>query len=135
MEVVKSRSRSQQCVNHISVDEWKLYFDQLLNSESVVDDEFKANIDEYMSWHDGNCNVCNSEMSPEDILNSDISITEVEATVKHLHSGKSPGLDGISRAVIVPLMCRLFNEILQSGSFLISWGRVLIVPLYKKKTV
>ena len=58
---VKSRSKSKQCVNRTSTDEWKLYFDHLLNSESVVDDEFKANIEEYMSWHDGNCNVCNSD--------------------------------------------------------------------------
>ena len=93
-----------------------------------------------MSWHDGNCNVCDSEMSPEDILNSDISINEVESTVKHLHNCKSPGLDGISNeliknasVVIFPLMCRLFNKILQSEIFAISRGRVLIVPLYKKK--
>ena len=79
-------------------------------------------------------------MSPEDILNSDISINEVESTVKHLHNGKSPGLDGISNeliknasVVIVLLMCRLFTKILQSESFPISWGRALIVPLYKKK--
>ena len=30
-------------------------------------------------------------------------------------------------------MCRLFNKILQSGSLPISWGRALIVPLYKTK--
>ena len=78
--------------------------------------------------------------SPEDSLNSDISITEVESSVKQLRDGKSPGLDGISNeliknasVVIVPLLCQLFNKILQSGNFPISWGSALIVPLYKKK--
>ena len=60
---VKSRSRSNQCVNHISTNEWKMYFDELLNSEIVVDDEFKKNVEEYISWHANNCNVCISETS------------------------------------------------------------------------
>ena len=74
-------------------------------------------------------------------MNLDISITEVKSAVKQLHNGKSPGLDGISNkliknasVVIVSLMCRLFNKILQSGSFPIFWGSALIVPRYNKKS-
>ena len=77
-----------------------MYFRELLKSEIVVDDEFKKNVQEYISWHANNCNVCNSETSPEDSLNSDISITEVESAVKHLRNGKSPCLDGISNELI-----------------------------------
>ena len=33
----------------ISKDKWKMYFDELLNSEIVVDDEFKKNVEEYIS--------------------------------------------------------------------------------------
>ena len=65
----------------------------------MVDDEFKKNVEEYISWHANNCNVCNSETSPEDSLNSDVSITEVESAVKQLRNGKSPGLDGISTSL------------------------------------
>ena len=58
---------------------------------------------------------CYHEMSPEENLKLDISITEVESAVKQLRNGKSHGLDGTSNELhkkssvfIVPLLCWLY---------------------------
>ena len=137
---LKSKSGSRNCANSISVTEWKIYFEGLLKFRNVDDEVFNENVKEYMAFHDQNCNSCknnSSEILEE--LNGDISIAEVENVLSELQTGKAAGLDGISNEIlkksrnyIAPMLCSLFNKILESGYFPSKWSQALIVPIYKQ---
>ena len=72
-------------------------------------------------------------------LNENISSSEIESAIKQLKTGKSAGPDGIisemlksSSALLLPLLVKLFNLILDSGQYPRSWRRSIIVPLHKR---
>ena len=71
----------------------------------------------------------------------DVTITEEEISkaIGRLKSNKSSAEDNIinemfmkCRDVMTPLLCRLFNEIYNSGFFPESWSKGCIVSIYKK---
>lgn len=67
---------------------------------------------------------------------------ELENCVRMLKRNKSPGIDNVlneyiieSKAVLLPILCKLFNVILCTGYFPEIWVRSVIVPLFKKGAV
>jgi len=138
-KIIRARSQKKQCMNDISGEDWKLYFNELLNSKGIIDVDFETEVKEYMEWHDGNCDRCKSQVTGENIMDAEITIMEVENAVNVLCNKKSPGLDGITNeilknanVVMVPLLCKLFNKILDTGCFPNDWGKALLVPIHKK---
>ena len=139
---VKSRAKVKRCINTISCDEWKLYFEQLLNCNKITDQNFEEDIKVYMEWHDENCDICLNGNGNDDLVNCDITIEEVADTVNSFVMSKSPGLDGVtndilkkSSVIIVPLLCNIFNKILECKYFPKEWSEALIIPLHKKGKV
>ena len=111
-------NKNCKCITRV---EWKKYFEQLFNADSVMDQGFHAHVDEYLSEHDNDCNECrnNSRCVPEDFVNKDISLQEVEVAIDKLNVQKSPGIDDVSndilknsKLVIAPMLCHLFNKVL-----------------------
>ena len=85
-------------------------------------------------------NECRNNSSvPEDFVNKDISLHEVEVAIDELNVQKSPGIDGVSndilknsKLVIAPMLCHLFNKVLEVGVYPDDWCKAIIVPVYKK---
>ena len=53
---------------------------------------------------------------------------------------RSPGIDGVSndilknsKLVIAPMLCNLFNKVLEDGVYPDDWCKAIIVPVYKKR--
>ena len=139
---VKSKYENRSCLNNISANDWKIYFQELLNSSNIIDADFDRYVNGYLQWHDKHCMDCVenvNEINVDDELNRPFTLREVEIVVEELASGKAPGLDGISNeilkyasVVIVPLLYKLFNVILDTKCFPDEWSDALIVPVYKK---
>jgi hypothetical protein len=74
-----------------------------------------------------------------DILDADITESEVQTAIKKLKNNKAAGPDGIvaeliklAETKVVKYLTKLFNKIFQSGTFPLEWTRSIIVPLHKK---
>ena len=138
---IHSYKNPSSCMNKISSQIWKDYFQILLNTDNTLNIDHSQHVKEYMLWHDSNCDECKNGALNLD-FNRDFSIAEVEYVVQHLPNNKSPGIDGINNEclkqcsnVITPLLCTLFNKILESGVFPDSWCEAIIVPIYKNGSI
>ena len=81
----------------------------------------------YQSWHDINCEECRQlqdlcNVNDNSIVNKDITLIEVEKAIESLDVGKAPGMDGIcnhilkeAKLVVVPMLCVLFNKLIETG--------------------
>ena len=96
-----------------------------------------------MAWHDENCEECNNDLfNNNNTINKDITLVEVEKAIDSLHRERAPGIDGITNGilkkielVIVPMLCSLFNKILEDGSYPGEWCSAIIYPIHKKSDV
>ena len=73
-------------------------------------------------------------------LDCEITQEEVKSVIFSLKNAKSPGLDNLAAEVfkttcdlVSPYMVKLFNNIFMSGEYPESWGKGVIVPIYKNK--
>ena len=135
-KIIKSFRKTNVCVNKISPGESNDYFKHLLNKENPIDNDVTMFIEDYMRNHDETCKEC-IDGGDQD-LDRDFTINEVEMVVKNLGSNKSPGIDGIGNECIkgackdvVPLLCKLFNKILQTSEYPESWCSAIIIPIHK----
>lgn len=126
--------------NCISPTEWKEYFQNLLNNEREVGDGFRDEVVRSLHEHDQNCEQC--EQNTPQSVNEDITVDEVIDSVDSLKPNKAPGPDGltaemlkVTRSVLVPLLWKLFNKILECRQFPEEWAKALIVPIHKKGPV
>ena len=127
---------NKACVNNITVNMWYDYFSNLFNMPCVVDEEYSEQVHDFINRHNDSCAECAANMNMG--MNRNITISEIEDVISKLDNGKAPGLDGITydclkkcKIVIVPLLCQLFNKILDEGVFPDSWCEALIVPVHK----
>ena len=82
---------------------------------------------------------------PENVfedLDKPFTEKELEECINKLKRNKSPGEDNIlneyileSKTVIMPILCKLFNVILMTGSYPERWVKSILVPLFKKGPV
>jgi len=137
---VRSCKNIKHCKNVISGDEWKTYFTELFNIKNAQNVEFDEIVHNYMSSHDINCNECKESVNVDNsIVNKDISLGEIEDVIDGLVINKAPGIDGInneilkkSKLVIVPMLCSLFNKLLDTGCYPEDWCTAIVVPVHKK---
>ena len=143
-KIVKSMNHSRDCVNKISSEDWKNYFVLLLNSPNPVDEKFKHEVNEYLNYHDENCVSCKTNINGHEpnVLNSDITLVEIENVIIEIQKLKAPGIDGVTndilkkgKIMIVPMLQVLFNKILEMGEFRTDWCDAIIIPVYKKGNV
>ena len=135
---IHSFRNPQKCINDLSLNDWKQYFNLLLNAPQVIDDNHLEHVNAFMKQHTENCNICNEDHDLSD-LNINISIEEIEHAISKLKNAKAPGIDGItnecikkSSPVLIPLLHHLFNCILETGTYPDSWCEAVIIPIHKK---
>ena len=133
---VKSFKESKSCVNSITTEEWNTYFENLLNTKNHLEELHEHNVDQYLHWHEENCELC--KQGADNILDNYFSAEEIMKSVSNLSNNKAPGLDGVvneiikeGRAGLVPLITRPFNTILCTGKYPKEWCKAIIVPIHK----
>ena len=99
------------------------------------------NLNKY-NFDDGNIDIDIDVNNPEmdNILNSPITIEEIKNVVKGLKNGKSSGIDGVINEYIkytiddmLHIYVLLFNIILDTNIIPESWGKGILIPIFKKK--
>jgi len=107
--------------SNISINDWFTYFSELLYDDSV-----------------GSVTVNDDGGVEDKYLNAEITLDEVFKAFGKLSVGKSAGNDGISSEFykhtsneIAPILCLLFNKILESHNLPVSWSQSIICPIHK----
>ena len=122
--IVKDTNQSAEN-SKIKASEWYDYFSSLLFCNDAID---ISTIDdtEFEAYASAN------------ILNEEISLSEVLSSIRELKLGKSSGPDGIGAEFyintsyeIAPFLKDLYNNIFHSGIFPPAWGRSVICPIHK----
>lgn len=113
----------------IQPDRWFTHFESLLDTQRKIHDSMISIEDEI------------EKLKNEPFFNElDFSITEneIKRAISGLKKGKACGLDNInnemmkiSQAACLSLYQKLFNKILQSGTFPATWSRGYITPIHK----
>ena len=127
----------------IDPDEWYNYFELLTNgNRTAVDENFLDVVKRYLVEHDENCNECsNNHVHYDYTLNREIVPSEIKVAIDCMKTGKAPGPDGLSiefyknmpENVLLPLLSKLYNIIMEKGKFPEKWCQAIICPLYKGK--
>jgi len=80
------------------------------------------------------------DINIEHNLNAEITEDEISKAIKCLKNGKATGLDNISNeylkhsvTLLLPLLTKMFNLVLNSGIIPESWKIGSIIPIYKNK--
>ena len=94
-----------------------------------------------------NDNPCTSQTAYDETefvineqINEPITESEVSTAIKNLHSNKSPGHNNIKNEhikstahIMLPIYCKLFNIIFDTGIIPDAWSLDTIKPIYKNK--
>lgn len=115
--------------NTISAEEWIKHFQGVVH-KNVVNDDFTSDIAAFIQ---DNVDKTFCE------LNFKINATEIIQAISKLKNGKSSGNDSLlnemikcSSPVMVPVLEKLFNQILTNGIFPNLWRTNYLTPLHKK---
>ena len=114
--------------NSINGDAWLNYFKNLLNiNVPDVHEQVLNNITQ-----NNDCGYLDRQITDDEII----------ASVKSIHSNRSPGPDGICIEMIkstlnevLPFLNVLFNEVYESGNFPPSWCESIICPIHKSGSI
>ena len=75
-------------------------------------------------------------------LDNPFQAEEIKNEIKRLKKEKATGLDGIMNEVyisceslLVPVLVKIFNKILNSGKYPSSWSKGIVVPIHKKGSI
>ena len=126
---MKPRSETDN-VNYIDLDQWKSHFEGIYTSSDVTD-----NVSLYKDEE-----ITNLEQDSEEnvLLSRHFTIGEIKKHIKLLKNNKSAGSDMIldemikcGSNILSPVLCKLFNIVLNTGIFPQSWNETYQVPLYK----
>ena len=76
----------------------------------------------------------------DEILNGPITVKEIHDQISKLKNKKAPGTDTLlnemlkhGRYYLIPSLGRIFNDIIETGTFPTEWNIGVIKPIYKKK--
>ncbi len=126
----------------ITDEEWHSYYNELLNQNIAIDQDFMNECEENVNSHNDECRYCNNDDDTQNDslmqLNSNISEAEVHDVILDMKKGKAPGVDGLvvelfqnSMNIVVPKLCKLYNRILNGNEFPEQWSKAIICSLHK----
>jgi hypothetical protein len=126
-EVKKHKQKKFQ-TNRISNEAWIKHFEAVFNGNNMqVDIEHPSGLQP------------TEEDIYDDVLDAEISESEIRDAIRRTKCGKAPGPDNILAEVlklgeneIVNFLCKLFNQLLTESKFPIEWTKATITPLHKK---
>ena len=137
---VKVQTENGYITNETDVlHEWKTQFSKLLNNTNYAyyDNQFLSNVDRSLFHFE-------TEMETENfvqnaMINTDITVDEVEAAVTKLKNGKATGVDCIPNEVIKKQSVliwwyRLFQVCFENGLVPSIWRNAIIYPIPKCAT-
>ena len=118
-----SKKKRKNVTSDISIDNFYDYFKNLISREDDNAPEFEHTVDHNTVFEN---------------LDKNITISEIESAIKKLKAGKSCAEDGLVNElfmkcsdVLLPLLYRLFNKILNCGHFPAAWATGCIIPIFK----
>ncbi|CAG2215607.1 unnamed protein product [Mytilus edulis] len=110
----------------IVINKWKYDFEEMLNknSDTSISNEIEN---------------CNSDIICDEILDGEITSSEVYNVVKISKCGKSPGVDDIpvelyKNPTALNALIRVFNICYNSGKVPAMWNKCIITPIPKSST-
>ena len=127
-------SPKNDAIEKIDKDEWVSHFKTVLNmpAASGNDTQFLEYVKSSLPTLENNANV-------NDLLNFNITHSEISSTVKDLKMGKSVFTDNIGNealkhgyVLLKDSLYRLFNVVFQNACFPSKWADGLVIPLHKK---
>lgn len=114
--------------------DWFIYFEQLLNQEVHINDEFADYVNDYTNNHDADCETSQGHVNEDASVNQPITEKDIIDCIKSMSNGKSCGIDGVviemlksSLHITVPYLKHLYNAILTQ-----QWCKAVLVPIHKK---
>ena len=138
----KRHKTSWRTYDVLDAETFTEYYKKLENKSdnAFFDKQFMKNIDEFMSWYDGETYL-NTNNVLDDILNAPISIDETKLSLKRMKANKAAGTDGIPSEfykytgdILDHPLTALFNHVLNTGSYPDTWCEGLINPLHKRES-
>jgi hypothetical protein len=140
---MKYITRGGSATGSIDSQDWYKHFETLTNgNKAEIDEDFRQEITAYLNQHDQCCQKCANGQGHYDCpLSTEIGVSEIKAAICNMKPGKAPGPDGfvtelyknIPEQIILPLLCKLYNLILEKCKFPEKWCQAIICPLYKGK--
>ena len=131
----------------ITAKEWIDYFSVLFNTPGNFHDDFQnfyMKVDEFVNDAFSLHNTVNMDDVTDidiSVLESEITLEELDCAIKNLKLGKAAGVDGIPADFFKSscqkfrlILLNFFNGILHSGIFPEDWVKGMIIPLFKKGT-
>ena len=122
----KFKRIKKRIYSDLTIEQFEEHFKKLMNKENINGTD-------------------NGEVNLENVFKElDVPFTdiEIEKQVNSLKKNKSVGVDNImneyflaGKTVLIPVLCKLFNNILSSGNFPELWVRCIIIPIFKKGDV
>jgi hypothetical protein len=126
LKSLDNESSPRNPAKEIDVTNWSSYFEKLIKNKNKKPSEWKEEVEKM------ECSM------PPSILDSEISLKEIQTSIKALKNKKAPGLDQISNEMIkysqhvmLPLLHKLFKLVLKSGCYPKEWAEGYITPIYK----
>ena len=124
---IKGFCSDRKTTNTITNQQWYDHFHDLFNSFEDENGYYEVNLEDHTADH---------------AIDSEILESEIIKAVKHLKSGKAPGIDGITAEFFKALLPQikigltlLFNKMYIDKYFPEVWGTSLLIPIHKKGSV
>ena len=126
LNLLKSEEMHENPASNISHTEWSEYFKDLNHNKATPNLDLRDKTQKLL------------ENIPDNILNDSIQENEIIKAISNLKNKKAQGLDKIrnemlrySQHILLPCLVKVFNIILQSGSYPDMWAHGYISPIFK----
>ena len=124
----KFKNQRRKTVHSVKLQQFQEHFKELINRDRTNDEP-----DLHIAGEENNCENVFEEL--------DMPFTEAELDrgLPTLKANKAPGHDTIlneylstGRMYLIPILCKLFNNVLNTGIFPEIWVKSIIIPVFKK---
>ena len=134
---ISGNKKSLSHKNYISPEVWIEHFSALNKSNPNDDRDSDVHVKNVMDVvADTLGDKCHTQACS--ILDKNFTHKEIQEGICKLKNGKASGCDGISNEIIksasksiVPVVCDIFNKLLELEHYPIQWATGLIIPLHK----